>query len=84
MRDINAQELDFELHDLRVEQNTPEGQKVKEYMKLFLQKKLEHALKDVNDLLMQVESDPEKIKNDAVKRQQALESTKKVKEETGE
>jgi len=49
IRDINAQELDFEIYELRLEKTNDKAGKVKEYFKIFMQKKLEEKLKDVNE-----------------------------------
>jgi len=49
------------LYDLRLEKSNDKAGKVKEYFKIFMHKKLEEKLKDVNEEVMKVESNPEKL-----------------------
>ena len=49
IRDINAQELDFEVHDIKMEEKGKVQDKIKEYLRLFLQKKLLAKFTDINE-----------------------------------
>jgi hypothetical protein len=49
IRDINAQELDFEVYDIKMEEKGKVQDKIKEYLRLFLQKKLLAKFSDINE-----------------------------------
>ena len=49
IRDINAQELDFEVYDIKMEEKGKVQDKIKEYLKLFLHKKLLAKFSDINE-----------------------------------
>lgn len=49
IRDINAQELDFEIQDIKMEDKGKVQDKIKEYLRLFLQKKLLAKFTDINE-----------------------------------
>jgi hypothetical protein len=60
--------MDFEVYDIRMEKQDSLNNKIKEYLKLFLHKKIEEILTEVNVSLLQIESDPEKLKQDQINR----------------
>lgn len=83
IRDINAQELDFEVYELRMDKTNDKVGKVREYFKIFMKKKIEEKLRDVNDVIMKVEANPEKLQQDKENREKNAQETQKVRDLTG-
>ena len=67
-----------------MEKSDDKAGKIKEYFKIFMHKKLVENFKDLNEQVMKVESDPEKLKKAEEERKNNLEKTKEIRELTGE
>ena len=67
-----------------MEKSDDKAGKIKEYFKIFMHKKMDENFKDLNEQVMKVESDPEKLKKAEEERKNNLEKTKEIRELTGE
>ena len=56
--------MDFEIYDIRMENQNDFTKKIKEDIKSYLPRKIEYCLSEVNKKLLEVENDPEKLKLD--------------------
>ena len=54
--------MDFEIYDIRIEDQNDTNTKIKHDIKSYVPKKIEHCLNVVNKKLLEIESDPEKLK----------------------
>lgn len=84
IEDLNANEMDFEIQSVTVSNAGKIGGKARTILKRALQDQIEGLFCNMKKDLMARESDPEKLKKDQEKREQAKKLTKEVYELTGE
>lgn len=84
LSDINESDHDFEISNLTCKNEGEIGGKARGILKKCLRDELIKIFKPLNQEVMEMESDKQKLEEDSKKRKEAQELTSKVREETGE
>lgn len=84
INDLNSQEMDFEIDSVTISHAGKIGGRARGILKRALEDKINELFGKMRDDLMEMESNPEKLKSDLQKREEAKKLTKEVYEQTGE
>ena len=85
VQDINAEEMDFEIVSLKLDNAGDIGSKARRILKKgSLKDELVKLFKPMRDEIMAMEADKKKLEEDKAKREQAAQLREKVQAETGE
>lgn len=85
VQDINAEEMDFEIPSLKLENKGDIGAKARKILKKgSLRDELIKLFKPLREEIMSIEADQQKLEEDKAKREQAAQAREEIHAQTGE